>query len=1215
MKLSYRELLGDFDAHSLEKGRALQERGHAKSLTAGLRADNTVRIDADVRSERGNGIYFVEIGLDSKLALEYSICSCPVGSLCKHGVAVLLSFWLEYAGKDLSLELPTLDGDGDDENEDDDEYGDEYDDDFDESLDEDDEDEAPKNARGKFSTARGRVLAFKPELKNREIRKEPDPFEEGPVAERIEVLDLSERPSGATDYFLESIRSGGVPRRVKEGRERWELVFAIGRESEQRLASRGYRTYPELHLYKALRYIKKTGEAGRIKAWVGNCLTEEPDELSIAMVRRFASSEETSVPLAQVADLIFKSGKGNARHPGKGQFPLFMHDGKSPGSYSPITVARFESLSVSFVLHSYEQSRGRVLFLPVHGFDAKAVEAGAPSAESRATALWAGFAGPRLLLVYPGAIIAWTDRDEFINQAIARFLSTERGLERAEIVEAERAIASIAGDRLRIDTPPTRLERRFCRPRVGLDLDFEREAGLVAAKLRFIYDGYETKGNEPGSAAIADGVIRVVERDIPFEARVRQRLSEMLEKEEIERWRIQLLRSSTGADFFFRAQKSRFLLEGLGELVDKGIVVRISGIEGEFRGRTRISAGISVAGDWFEVRATARVDGAEFDIPDFDAAIGRGFATAGGKHFMFDVTDSARFAALLDRWDAQTKSLMIGASDFGRLELAAELADATLSARKDKEALAGRLELAKRLRSLEQFEKEPLPAAFSGELRPYQKTGYDRLCFFEGKGLPLLLADDMGLGKTIQTLAFLLRMKERGILGPAGGTASSGARPVITPKKRGRPPKSARGAREPRTEIPRKPALLVAPVTLLHNWEDEARRFAPDLVILRHHGTGRAKEARAFEGADIISTSYQTLRVDLELFRGMSFSVFVMDEAHNIKNPASGSFAAVKAITSDHRLSLTGTPVENRPLELWAQFEFLSPGLLGNKAIFERRFGRPIAGGTEAAAPAAALLKRLVSPFILRRRKEEVLKDLPPKEELVRRLDMGAKQASVYEKLRQAAAERVRGTLKLKGAGRSAITVFEALLRLRQAAIHPGLVDRSFEKAGSVKLDFLAEAMEELRAEGHRVLVFSQFVQVLKRAEAELERLGISYEYLDGQTRDRRERIASFKSGSATAFLLSLKAGGAGINLPEADYVILLDPWWNPAVESQAIDRAHRIGQTRKVTVLKPIAIGTVEEKMLELQDRKKAMVRDLVAEDGAFYAALSEEEIMDLFE
>ncbi len=1076
----------------------------------------------------------------------------------------MLAFWLKYAGQEISAALPAIAGNDDDDGDEDDDYDDYDDDEYDDEEDDEEDDDEEVD----------------------EGESEGDPFEEPRGEERIEVMEIGGSPRAKDSRFLASIRGGGLPPRVAARKERWELVFAIAIADDDQRFGRNLGTGPEPRLYKALRYVKKTGESGRVKAWAENCLTEELDASSAQIARRFASLEENSVALAQVADLIFESETGKPPATGAREIPLYLLDQNRSTTYVPLAVVKFESLAVSFMLKSYDPRSGRVGFMPVHAFVPEAAAAGAPAPGSRSAALWAGFAGPRLLLVYPAGILAWTDRPEFLSLPAARFLGYDAGLAREEIVEAAQTLGGIVGDRLTIELPPSRLERKIARPRVGLDLDFDREVGLVAARLRFLYDEHEAKGNESGFVVVAEGTIRVVERDLSFEDRVRRRLREMLEVEKIESWRVNYLRTSMEADFFFRAQKSRFLLEGLGELVDKGIVVRVSGIEGEFRGRTKISAGISTAGDWFEMRASGSADGADFDIPDLAAAIERGFASSGGRLFLLSAAERERFAALMDRWDSDARSFRIDAADFGRLELAAELADASRTAKKDREALAARLDIAKRLRGLDRLKSEPLPAGFSGELRPYQKSGYDRLCFFEREGLSLLLADDMGLGKTIQTLVFLLRLKEREILGPC------------IPKKKGR-----------------KPALLVAPVTLLHNWEDEARKFAPGLVILRHHGTGRAKEPGPFGSADIVSTSYQTLRADLELFKKMSFSIFVMDEGHNIKNPDSAAFAAVKAIDTERRLSLTGTPVENRPLELWSQFEFLSPGFLGSRAAFERRFGRPIAGGTKAAAPASALLKRLASPFILRRRKEEVLTELPPKEELVRRLDMGPKQAAVYEKLRQAAAERVRSALRERGSGRSAIAVFEALLRLRQAAIHPGLVDPSFEKAGSAKLDFLAESMEELRAEGHRVLVFSQFVQVLKRAQVELDRLGISHEYLDGQTRDRRERIASFKSGESTAFLLSLKAGGAGINLPEADYVILLDPWWNPAVESQAIDRAHRIGQSRKVTVLKPIAAGTVEEKMLELQERKKAMVRDLVAEDGAFYASLSETEIMNLFE
>ena len=453
------------------------------------------------------------------------------------------------------------------------------------------------------------------------------------------------------------------------------------------------------------------------------------------------------------------------------------------------------------------------------------------------------------------------------------------------------------------------------------------------------------------------------------------------------------------------------------------------------------------------------------------------------------------------------------------------------------------------------------------------KETVERKTFLWKNNLNGLLADDMGLGKTVQALALIRKMKD---------------------------------------ENPLLSCLFAVPVTTLPNWEAEIARFTPGLSCIRHHGQGREKDTPDF-AADIVLVSYHTLRNDLKIFQKKEWDCFLLDEAQTIKNSDSQVFKAVRSIRAKFRLSLTGTPVENRSAELWSQMDFLYPGLLGSKKEFAARFAKPIEESHDPKA--SGLLRQLTSPFILRRKKEDVAKDLPPKEEIVLTVEMEPEQKAVYEKVRTFYSQKVHQTIDDKGLEHSAITIFEALLKLRQAALFPELLGPEYAGIPSCKFESVKRLIAEAVEEGHKILLFSQFVQTLKIIEKYIVEEGYSYAYLDGQSRDRGEIVQKFQEDPETKiFLISLKAGGVGINLTAADYVILFDPWWNPAVERQAVDRSHRIGQDKKVIVYKPVVRGTVEEKILELQERKKALVSELVAEDTGIFKELKRDDILALF-
>jgi SNF2 family DNA or RNA helicase len=471
---------------------------------------------------------------------------------------------------------------------------------------------------------------------------------------------------------------------------------------------------------------------------------------------------------------------------------------------------------------------------------------------------------------------------------------------------------------------------------------------------------------------------------------------------------------------------------------------------------------------------------------------------------------------------------------------------------------------------LDGFERLPaaaLPADLTAELRPYQRRGVDWLAFLRRAGLGGVLADDMGLGKTLQTLA------------------------VIQPGQR---------------------TLVVCPTSVLPNWQQELARFRPGLKVTLYHGTGRALDP----GADVVLTSYALLRLDADRLQapgpragrpGTRWDLLVLDEAQAIKNPDSQVARAAYAVEAETRLALSGTPVENRLDELWSLLHFCNRGLLGGRRAFDDRFARPIADGV---AGAAEELRRKIRPFVLRRHKREVAPELPPRTEAVMSVALDERERAVYDTVR--AATRADLVALLDGGGGGVMKALEALLRLRQAACHPALLPGQQAKSSS-KVERLIEALELAAAEGHKALVFSQWTSLLDLIEPRLATAGLSHVRLDGSTRDRGEVVSRFQSPEGPpVMLISLKAGGVGLNLTAADHVFLCDPWWNPAVEAQAADRAHRIGQDKPVMVYRLVSLDTVEERILSLQEKKRELFDSALGDAGAA-AALTRDDLMAL--
>ena len=586
-----------------------------------------------------------------------------------------------------------------------------------------------------------------------------------------------------------------------------------------------------------------------------------------------------------------------------------------------------------------------------------------------------------------------------------------------------------------------------------------------------------------------------------------------------------------------------------------------------FIGPTSVRVGIQEAGDWFDVRGTVHFG--DIEIPFIRL---RGHILQRRREFKLP---NGQIAIIPEEWFTDYMELFAFGEETTEglnlrrhhLALVADLQSNELATVRMGRKLA-------RLRDFAEVEDHPLPSGFLGELRPYQKAGYNWLRFVQDYHFGGCLADDMGLGKTIQTLAMLQHRRESG---EAQGAAS----------------------------------LLVLPTSLVFNWLNEARKFTPDLRLLAYTGTYRDKNPDQFADYDVVLTSYGIVRLDTDLLTSYKFDYVILDESQAIKNPSSTTSQAVRQLRSKHRLILTGTPVENSTMDLWSQMSFINPGLLGTQAFFRKEFLKPIEKHQDEGR--TRRLHALIKPFILRRHKAQVAKELPEKTEQLSYCQMTEEQAHAYEETKSFYRNKILRNLDEHGPASTQFLLLQGLTRLRQIANHPRLADETYTHE-SGKLREVLRMIRNVVVEGHKVLVFSQFVQHLALVRAALDERQLAYAYLDGATRDRPAEVARFQeTEDLKIFLISLKAGGVGLNLTAADYVFILDPWWNPAVEAQAVDRAHRIGQLRPVFTYKFITQGTVEEKILALQRRKLALVSELIATDEAVIKNLTREDIEEL--
>ncbi len=586
--------------------------------------------------------------------------------------------------------------------------------------------------------------------------------------------------------------------------------------------------------------------------------------------------------------------------------------------------------------------------------------------------------------------------------------------------------------------------------------------------------------------------------------------------------------------------------------------------------KARVSSGV----DWLNVNISWEAEGVSIDREEIQRCLREGKKYVRLSDNSYANLDATRVQSLIDR----EVEILASASSAGKLPLSqAGRVQELLEQVDAKTVNAATKELFKKLASVDHIKKTRKPRGLKATLRPYQEQGLSWLRFVHDIGSGGVLADDMGLGKTVQTIALLLSLNAGKETGPVK-------------------------------------ALIVAPTSVVSNWQREIERFGPALKVALWHGANRKEVQDDLADANVIITSYALLRRDLELLKGLNLQYTILDEAQAIKNPSSATAAAAKDLNTRYRLALTGTPIENRLSEIWSIFAFVSPGLLGPLAKFEERYARPIDQGDMKQA---ARLRAVIHPFILRRTKGEVARDLPEKLEFNKLIDMAPEQKLIYQEVLREVRATVMGEVERVGMAKSQLHILAGLTKLRQAACDPRLLalPKELGPEDSGKLSVLRELVEEVETGGHKVLIFSQFVSMLKLVRTALEQDNIKYEYLDGSTTDRPARIARFQEDpSVSVFLISLKAGGSGLNLTAADTVIHFDPWWNPAVEDQATDRAHRIGQDKVVSVYRLIAAGTIEEKILQLKQKKKDLVASVLEEDHGGGKRLTKIDLEDLF-
>ncbi|MGH3691082.1 MAG: SNF2-related protein [Microbacterium sp.] len=705
-------------------------------------------------------------------------------------------------------------------------------------------------------------------------------------------------------------------------------------------------------------------------------------------------------------------------------------------------------------------------------------------------------------------------------------------------------------------------------PHLVLQLSFHR-GDTVKYAFEWDYRGFGRVPFAHSVHAVRDSVAEEAIRDV-VQAVWTERLGETL--------------SSTGA--FHDVAAAEFVTRIVPALEVDGVLVEVSGRRKSYHELTgepeiTVSTVESTDPDWFDLGVLVKIDGRTIPFGPLFTALSKGkkklLLSDGGyfslsHHALDRLRELIEESGELDEWETGPRISRYQTDLWEEFE---DLADEALP------ALTWRA-VADGLRRATSVPAVPVPRGITAELRPYQREGLDWLAFLWSHRLGGILADDMGLGKTLQLLALIVHARESG---------------------------------------ERRPFLVVVPTSVLATWRDEADRFAPSLRVLLRGSTHGPALAGALRGVDVVITTYAVARLDEVEYARVDWAGLILDEAQFVKNPSTKLHRAVGSFRADVTFAVTGTPMENSLSELWALLKLTAPGLFASARKFREQYIQPIEQGKVPENEEGGVyrqrrleqLRRRIRPLLLRRTKELVAPDLPAKQEQILEVELSPSHRALYEVVLQRERQKVLGLLE--DLDRNRFIVFRSLTLMRMLSLAPGLIDPEDAKIGSRKLDVLLERVVELQAEGHRALVFSQFTSFLDLAAARLDAAGVPYAHLDGSTRHRQRLVESFTSGEQPVFLISLKAGGFGLTLTEADYVFLLDPWWNPAAEAQAVDRTHRIGQDSQVFVYRMISTGTIEEKVLDLQRRKARLFTAVLDDEALFSQSLSADDIRGLFE
>src|SRR5688572_16925865 len=703
-----------------------------------------------------------------------------------------------------------------------------------------------------------------------------------------------------------------------------------------------------------------------------------------------------------------------------------------------------------------------------------------------------------------------------------------------------------------------------------MKLFLQEKGDYLVFQPSFSYKGYETKTRDRDEMVVPQGdKVLIVHRN-------RQKENEFVQK-------LQNLHSN----FIYNEESASLALKGADVLknnwfflfVDamKDMKTPVFGFEAlkNFRFNTakpQTKIFISSNTDWFD----AKVDIVFGDQRVTVAEVKRALAN---KQQFVQLNDGT-LGILPDEWLKKYSLLFrVGEGNSNNLKLSRyhlSVVDQLYEERDEEELVVQLEEKYANIRQLTTIKEIEPPKSLEKILRPYQVAGYHWLNYLTEIKWGGILADDMGLGKTVQALSFLDHYKH-----DKGGLK----------------------------------ALVVCPTTLIYNWENEIKKFTPGLTYRIHHGPVRTRSKEELYDHDITITTYGTLRSDIKMLMSVSFDYVILDESQAIKNPSSKVTKAACLLNAKHRLCMSGTPLQNNTFDVFAQMHFLNPGMLGTMEFFRQEFAIPIDKFGEQDRKEH--LKKILYPFILRRTKEQVAKDLPDKQEMILWCEMEEEQRRIYDAYRNDFRDKILGTIQEQGIQRSQLTILQGLMKLRQICDSPAILneEEKFENH-SIKLDELAREITE-NISNHKALVFSQFLGMLALIKGKLDELGVKYEYFDGSTSapDREKAIQSFQNDDAVrVFLISLKSGGVGLNLTAADYVYIVDPWWNPAVEQQAIDRTHRIGQTKNIFAYRMICKDTIEDKILQLQEKKRLLAKELIADDATFVKSLTREDVEYLF-